>query len=77
MQTRLFRDGQLIYTGPAMTVDTAGQSDPKHLLAGGRIKLSAHIMPGAYVLQVVVTDAQAKEKKYASAAQWLDFEIVS
>ena len=77
MQTRLFRDGQLIYTGPAMTVDTAGQSDPKHLLAGGRIKLGAHITPGAYVLQVVVTDAQAKEKKYATAAQWLDFEIVS
>ena len=40
-------------------------------MVGPRIK------PDAYVLQVVVTDAQAKEKRYATVAQWLDFEIVS
>ncbi len=77
MQARLFRDGQLVYTGKPLPVDATGQTDPAHLLAGGRMKLGAGIAPGAYVLQVVVTDARAKEKKHATAAQLIDFEIVS
>ena len=75
MQARLYRDGQIIYTGKPLSVDTTGQTDSKHLLAGGRMKLGAGIAPGAYVLQLVVTDARAKDQKHAIAAQWLDFEI--
>ena len=76
MQARLFRDGQLIYTGKPLPVDTEGQKDARHLLAGARMKLGAKAAPGQYVLQVVVTDALARDNKHATAAQWLDFEIV-
>lgn len=31
--------------------------------------------PGDYVLQIIITDKQAKDK-YRSATQWMDFEIV-
>ena len=31
--------------------------------------------PGEYVLQIIVTDALAKEK-HRTATQWMDFEIV-
>ncbi|HEX8072828.1 MAG TPA: VWA domain-containing protein [Pyrinomonadaceae bacterium] len=75
MQARLYRDGQLVYTGQPLSVDTTGQTDAKHLLAGGRMKLGANAAPGAYVLQIAVTDARARDRKHATAAQWLDFEI--
>ena len=75
MQARLFRDGQIIYTGKPLTVETEGQADTKHLFAGGRMKLGAGIAPGQYVLQIVVTDARARDQKHATAAQWLDFEV--
>ncbi|MFL6208269.1 MAG: VWA domain-containing protein [Pyrinomonadaceae bacterium] len=75
MQARLFRDGQLIYTGQPLPIDPSGQTDPQHLLAGGRMKLGARVAPGQYVLQVTVTDARARDQKHAMTAQWLDFEI--
>ena len=49
--------------------------DLKRLQAGGRLVLGTALQPGEYVLQVVVTDALAKEK-YRTATQWIDFEIV-
>jgi hypothetical protein len=33
------------------------------------------MVPGEYVLQLIVTDALAKEKRRV-ATQWIDFEIV-
>ena len=33
-------------------------------------------VPGEYALQVVVTDNLAK-RKYATASQWIDFEVDS
>jgi hypothetical protein len=46
----------------------------KRLLAGGRLQLGTKMVPGDYVLQVVVTDNAAKEK-YHIATQWMDFEV--
>ncbi|MDX6695482.1 MAG: hypothetical protein QOF02_3085 [Blastocatellia bacterium] len=74
-QLRLFRDGQLIFTGKVMPFDLTGQQDLKRLNGGGLVQLGNEMIPGEYVLQVVVTDALAKDK-YRVATQWIDFEMV-
>ncbi|HVF50853.1 MAG TPA: VWA domain-containing protein, partial [Pyrinomonadaceae bacterium] len=74
-QVRLFRDGQPVFTGPALPFDASKQPDMKRVLAGARMRLGPELTPGEYLLQVVVTDALAKEKE-RTATQWIDFEIV-
>ena len=73
-QTRIFRNGKLLFTGPASPLDSA-QSDPQRVASIGRVQLGQDFEPGEYVLQVVVTDPSAKEKQQI-ASQWIDFEVV-
>ncbi|HEX6284310.1 MAG TPA: hypothetical protein VFZ71_05520, partial [Pyrinomonadaceae bacterium] len=75
IQARLFRNGELVFTGNALPFDIRDQADPKRLGGGGAIQLGTTMTPGEYVLQIVVTDRLAKEK-YRVATQWMDFEIV-
>ena len=74
-QTRIFRDGNPVFVGKEMPFDMEGQTDLKRLSAAMRLTLGSNFTPGEYVLQVVVTDALAKEK-YRTTTQWTDFEIV-
>jgi VWFA-related protein len=74
-QTRVFRDGKLIYTGELKPLDLTGQADPQRIAAAAQLQLGAELTPGEYVLQVVVADGLAKEK-HRTATQWIDFEIV-
>jgi hypothetical protein len=74
VQTRLFRDGKVVYTGQPMVPDLAGEAASGRLLAGGHMTLARAISPGDYVLQVIVTDKLAKEKD-RSASQAIDFEV--
>jgi len=74
-QTRLFRDGKLVYTGASVPLSMAGQSDLQRITGGGRLQLGADFPIGEYVLQVVITDNPGKEKQ-RTATQWIDFEIV-
>jgi VWFA-related protein len=74
-QMRLFRDGQQIYAGQPTPFDPGKQTDTKNFHDGSRIHLNAGLAPGEYVLQIIVTDALAPEKRRA-ATQWIDFEIV-
>jgi VWFA-related protein len=73
VQTRLFREGQQVFTGTAGAVNGDGQQDPKHLAVSGRMQLGQAV-PGHYAVQVIVTDKLAKEK-YRIAAQAMDFEV--
>ncbi len=66
-RTRLFRDGQEVYTGAPRVVSGQAQDDPKRLIVAGSLKLGGKIAKGDYVLQVIVTDKPAKEK-YRTAA---------
>lgn len=75
IQARLFRNGELVFTGNEVPFDIRDQADPKRLGGGGAIQLGTTMTPGEYVLQIVVTDRLAKEK-YRVATQWMDFEIV-
>jgi VWFA-related protein len=73
-QTRVFRDGQPIFNGEAMPLDPAGQSDLQRIGSASRLQLGAALLPGEYVLQIIVTDSLGKEK-LRTATQWIDFEV--
>jgi hypothetical protein len=75
IQARLFRNGELVFSGNAVQYELRDQADPKRLAGGGAIQLGTSLKPGEYVLQVVVSDLLAKEK-HRVATQWMDFEIV-
>jgi VWFA-related protein len=75
IQARLFRNGELVFTGNEVPFEIRDQTDPKRLAGGGAIQLGTDMKPGEYVLQIVVSDLLAKEK-HRVATQWMDFEIV-
>ncbi len=74
-QTRLFRDGQSVFSSPPQPFDPGPQTTPARLGAGRRLQLGTQLPPGEYVLQIVVTDELVKGKR-RTATQWIDFEIV-
>src|SRR5580698_658830 len=74
VQTRLFRDGKLVYEGKPMVPSLTGEAASGRLLAGGHMTLAEGMSPGDYLLQVTVTDKLAKQK-YQSASQAVDFEV--
>ncbi len=73
-QMRLYRDREKVYEGPLTDFDAGSQTDFKNLHAAARIRLDT-LAAGEYVLQVVVTDALAPEKRRA-VTQWIDFEVL-
>lgn len=75
LQARLFRDGKLLMEGQPSALDTGNQSDFKRLEASGAITLGSNLPPGDYVLQAIVIDENARQKRQV-ATQWIDFEIV-
>ena len=75
-QVRLFRDGEMISSKEEPASDSSRlQIDLKRLSAKGNLQLGDDLIPGNYVLQIIVTDPRAKEQ-YGTASQWIDFEVV-
>ena len=74
-QTRVFYEGQIIFTGEAIPISTDGQSDLKRITAGSRLQLGPDFPPGDYILQVIVTDKLAKLNQN-EVSEWVDFEVV-
>jgi hypothetical protein len=75
-QLKLYRDGKLIFTGDQQDFSPVDQSDPKRLLGAGVVQLRSGMVPGEYVLQIIITDLLRKEKEQL-ASQWIDFDIVN
>jgi VWFA-related protein len=75
-QTRIYRDGQLIFGGKERPVELQlPYSDLKRIGMLAQLRLGSLFTPGEYVLQVVVTDT-LRNDKHRTATQWIDFEIV-
>jgi hypothetical protein len=74
-QVRLFRDGKLVFAGKENILGTGNLLDLKRVPAAGSIQLGTDLLPGEYVLQIVVKDMLADEK-HRTATQWMDFEII-
>ena len=74
-QTRIFRDGEVVYSGNVAPIDLTGQTDLQRIAAGAQLQLGSALTPGDYVLQVIVEDQLSNEKE-RTVTQWIDFAIV-
>ncbi len=74
-RVRMFRNGELVFEGEPKLIDLTGQPDLKRLKSSGALSLAEQLEPGEYVLQIVVKDEAAKDK-YATATQFVQFEVV-
>lgn len=75
MQHKVFRDGKEIFASPEKPLNLNQAQDFRHIDVSGAFVLGKQMPLGDYVLQVIVKDLVAKEKRQI-ANQWIDFEIV-
>lgn len=75
VQTRLFRNGEMILQSAPTPLTAAGQQDLQRIEISDAITIGTDLQTGDYVLQLVVFDALAKGKRQI-ATQSIDFEIV-
>jgi VWFA-related protein len=74
-QIRVFREGQMIFEGKTIPVEVAGQTDLERVKATGAVSLATEMKSGDYILQIIITDNLAKEKRKIST-QFVQFEII-
>ncbi len=74
-QTRLFKDGKILFEGKVQPVLTDNITDTRRVRANGALSLGTNLLPGEYVLQIVITDNLAKKKRQ-TVSQFVPFEIV-
>ena len=70
---RVFSGGELVLDGRQSPFDLAGQADMSHLRVGGAVRIGDKLAAGDYILQVIVTDQNAKGKV---VTQFVQFEVV-
>jgi VWFA-related protein len=75
MQTRIFRNGEIVHTGNATPVDLTGQTDLQIVKAVGALSLGTEMETGDYVLQIIIIDSLAKKNNQV-ASQFVQFEVV-
>jgi len=75
LQTRVFHDRQKVFEGEERRLDVASQPGVKEPVFTDAVSLGRNLLPGDYVLQVIVTDGLAKEKKRL-ATQYVQFEVI-
>ncbi len=73
-QIRIFRDGKPIFEGKNQPFELLQQTDLQRIKSAGAISLGSEMQTGDYVLQIVITDNLAKEKRRI-ATQFVQFEI--
>jgi VWFA-related protein len=71
---RVFRDGKLVLEGQQVSLDLQGQTDMQRLRASGALSLGGKMLPGDYILQIIVTDNLAPQNRRL-ATQFIQFEI--
>ena len=74
VEVNLFRDGKIIIDGLQQPADLQPQSDWSRIRDFGYMRLNPEIVPGDYVLEVVVRDAG--RGKDAMVRQTTDFQVV-
>jgi VWFA-related protein len=74
LQYRVYRDGKEIFASPENALNNQ-TPDAKSIDKSEVFNLGKKMLPGDYVLQVIVRNPQAKGKN-RFATQWTDFEII-
>lgn len=75
LQTRVFHDRQKVFESPERSLDLSLQRGTKEPVFTDAVSLGDNLLPGDYVLQVIVTDGLAKEKRRL-ATQYVQFEVI-
>ena len=75
LQTRVFHDRKKVFEGAERQLDVAQQPGAKEPVFTDAVSLGENLLPGDYVLQVIVTDGLAKEKRRL-ATQYIQFEVI-
>jgi len=73
-QLRMFRDGVIIFEGNPQKARSS-KADARSVDIAGSLVLGTAMVPGDYVMQIIVTDSLAKEKN-RNAQQFVQFEVV-
>ena len=73
---RVFRDGKLILDGTPKQFELGLQTDLTHLKLVGAVAIGEKMVPGDYIMQIVVTDTLAKVKQQI-ATQFVEFEVTN
>ncbi len=76
IKIRVFRDGKLILDGVQKPFEIGLQTDMTHLKLTGAVAIGEKMLPGDYVLQLIVTDTLAKSKQQI-ATQFVEFEVTN
>ncbi len=74
-QIRLFLNGKPIFEGKPIPVSAAGQTDPTAIDYAASLSLGTAMAAGEYVLQIIITDNLAKEKR-KTVNQFVQFEVI-
>jgi hypothetical protein len=75
MQTKLFRDGKSVYSGPEEPLKLAtNPADLRRGFASGMVRLAPDLESGNYYLQVTIKEIGVKDK-VGPQVQWVDFEV--
>ncbi|MBK7802094.1 MAG: VWA domain-containing protein [Chloracidobacterium sp.] len=74
IKIRVFRDGKLVLDGQQLALDLQGQTEMERLKASGALSLGGKMLPGDYILQVIVTDNLAPQNRRL-ATQYIQFEV--
>lgn len=69
---RIYYEGRLLRAFDAVPLEVAQQTDWSRIRVGRGLQLATDMEPGAYVVEVAVTDTLRKRR---TASQWTDFEI--
>jgi hypothetical protein len=75
LQIKVFRDGKPFFEGQVEKIPQDWQVDLQKVRFGASLSLGDRMQPGDYVLQIIVTDNLAGEKRKV-ASQFVQFEIV-
>lgn len=73
-QIKVFRDGKLLLEGKTLPLDLFGQTDLQRIKFSGAVNLGADMAAGEYILQIIVNDNLAKEKRRVTT-QFVQFEV--
>lgn len=74
-QINVLRDGKFVLEGKPSPIDLKEQKDRQKITSYGALVLGSEMIPGAYILQIIVTDNLARGKD-KFAVQFVQFEIV-
>lgn len=75
IQTRVFHDRKMVFESRESTLGMNAVNADGTALHNDAIELGANLLPGDYVLQIIVTDNSASKKK-GVVTQYVQFEVV-